>query len=152
MFSQRAILLFLCSASMVNALLVFELDCTNIQTPCTNDCYAVYVGHRTQRLTWPGEGRSLSDVHRSAAGCKQGVCCGANPKMDPPDQTQVSCDEYPFASMTQGGQGASLRCVNLAENTEEGRRLGLLLTNAGGCHHQECTFQFGIDMDTVQGL
>lgn len=38
----------------------------------------------------------------------------------PPNMTSPSCDEYPFASTVQGGTGATVAWVPLAENTAQG--------------------------------
>ncbi|KAL9120584.1 MAG: hypothetical protein Q9187_002862 [Circinaria calcarea] len=56
---------------------------------------------------------------RTASGCNRTPCSNTGY-----GRFGNSCDEFPFASVTQGGAGATLRCVDSTENSSEGGQLG----------------------------
>jgi hypothetical protein len=59
--------------------------------------------------------------------------------MKKPSSSEDSCDEYPYASTTEGGKGAMLRCTNLEQNTDEGRVLNTLFSSE--CRNNPCAFE-----------
>jgi Deoxyribonuclease NucA/NucB len=82
--------------------------------------------------------------YTSVSKANRKIACGADPFKDgskpgPPDGTfnkkkktrtggtRTSCDEYPFASSVQGGNGAIVRGVKLAENLSQGGQLSAFL-------------------------
>lgn len=50
---------------------------------------------------------------RTASGCSRNPCNDKNLKFG---KFGNSCDEFPFASVKEGGPNAYLRCVNINEN------------------------------------
>ncbi|KAH7563853.1 hypothetical protein BM1_00900 [Bipolaris maydis] len=58
--------------------------------------------------------------------------------MATPNTDETSCDEYPYASVVEGGSGAILRCTQLIENTAEGTALSGFFSSV--CGNQPCTF------------
>ncbi|KEQ90625.1 hypothetical protein AUEXF2481DRAFT_83841 [Aureobasidium subglaciale EXF-2481] len=58
--------------------------------------------------------------------------------MAKPNADENSCDEYPFASVTEGGTGAILRCTEGVENTAEGNALNGFLNSR--CKYRPCSF------------
>jgi hypothetical protein len=79
-----------------------------------------------------------SGVRRSAADCVSPNLCG-NGKMKKPSSSENSCDEYTFASTTEGGKEAMLRCTTLKQNTDEGRALNALFSSK--CRNNPCAFE-----------
>jgi hypothetical protein len=55
-----------------------------------------------------------------------------------PNPDEDSCDEYPYASVIEGGSGTILRCTEEEENKTEGRQLQGFLSRE--CGQQACTF------------
>jgi hypothetical protein len=55
-----------------------------------------------------------------------------------PSAEEDSCDEYPYASVVEGGSGAILRCTQLSENTGEGSDVGAFYSST--CGREPCTF------------
>lgn len=49
-----------------------------------------------------------------------------------------SCDEYPYASVVEGGSGAILRCTAGDENSAEGSDLSRFYSSV--CGNEPCTF------------
>lgn len=89
-----------------------------------------------QILNYNGpDGQSSS--RRSAAGCVSPSPCG-NGKMATPNADETSCDEYPYASVVEGGSGAILRCTELGENSAEGSALSGFYSST--CGNEPCTF------------
>ena len=78
-----------------------------------------------------------SDARRRAAGCVSPTPC-RNGKMATPGPDEDTCDEYPFASVVEGGSGAILRCTSSDENTAEGSRLSGFYSSV--CGNEPCTF------------
>ncbi|KAK3578781.1 hypothetical protein CHS0354_030197 [Potamilus streckersoni] len=85
-------------------------NCGNMPNVCANIRNAINNNGKTrnlQRIT------SRSQIRRNRrASCGRLRC--------PRGQ---SCDEYPFASTSQGGRGATIRCVPAAENSSQGGQL-----------------------------
>ncbi|KAL3836340.1 hypothetical protein ACJMK2_021773 [Sinanodonta woodiana] len=85
-------------------------NCGNMPNVCANIRNAINNNRKTrnlQRIT------SRSQIRRNRrASCGRLRC--------PRGQ---SCDEYPFASTSQGGRGATIRCVPAAENNSQGGQL-----------------------------
>ncbi|KAF4304419.1 hypothetical protein GTA08_BOTSDO07869 [Botryosphaeria dothidea] len=53
-----------------------------------------------------------------------GTSDAAYPELNGPDGSQRSCDDFPWAATQQGGAGASLRCVSLDDNSDQGDQFG----------------------------
>lgn len=130
---------------------MLNLDCTEYPGPCNNDCYAVFVANKQQVqydplvnsdladtcfqiLNYPGSG--ASDLNRRKAGCSRNPC--NKNKMAKANSDENSCDEYPFASVTEGGSEAILRCTEGVENTAEGNALNGFLNSR--CKYKPCSF------------
>lgn len=93
-----------------------------------------------QILNW--ENDSKSDARRRAAGCVSNSPC-KNGNMDTPTPSEDSCDEYPFASVVEGGGRAILRCTGLGENQAEGSAFSGYLSSNEGCGGDPCTVMLG---------
>lgn len=63
----------------------------------------------------------VRDNRRKASGCSKNPCNKSNQSFA---KFGNSCDEFPFASVKEGGRGAHLRCVKKGENSS---RVFLLL-------------------------
>ncbi|KAI1111687.1 deoxyribonuclease NucA/NucB-domain-containing protein [Nemania sp. NC0429] len=96
----------------------FEWDCTNSLGPCNNACYAVNHGLAPGTLTYDSDANNRGP-RRTASGCNRTPCSNTGY-----GATGNSCDEFPFASVQEGGNGAILRCVDSTENSSEGGQLG----------------------------
>ncbi|KAL3836341.1 hypothetical protein ACJMK2_021808 [Sinanodonta woodiana] len=85
-------------------------DCTNMPNVCQNIRNAINSGktRSLQRIT----DQNQIKKNRQAA-CGKVTCTAPN----------NSCDEYPFASTSQGGAGATTKCVPLSENNSQGGQL-----------------------------
>jgi hypothetical protein len=116
---------------------MLNLDCSNYPGPCNNDCYAAYVANKPLTLNYNGPD-GQSDARRRAAGCVSPSPC-TNGRMATPSAEETSCDEYPYASVVEGGSGAILRCTELGENTGEGSALSGFLSSV--CGNEPCTFE-----------
>lgn len=94
----------------------FNWNCNPTPDTCNNACYLLYAyGEDIGTLSFdPNVSRRRK--RRTASGCSRNPC---NNKKLPYGKSGSSCDEYPFASTYQGGQGASLRCVSPTENSRE---------------------------------
>lgn len=107
-----------CVAPVVHGM-NFGWNCQNTPEACKNACYAVRCG-TTQQITFLTRGDSDdSDNQRKRAGCG-GSPCGVLPWAS----AGSSCDEYPFASVEEGGWNAYQRCIPLIENQRQGAQLG----------------------------
>ncbi|KAI8949396.1 deoxyribonuclease NucA/NucB-domain-containing protein [Xylaria longipes] len=96
----------------------FEWDCTNSLGTCNNACYAVNHGLASGVLTYDSDANNR-DPRRTASGCNRTPCTNTGYS-----QYGNSCDEFPFASVQEGGNNAILRCVDSTENSSEGGQLG----------------------------
>lgn len=85
----------------------FDWDCTNSITTCNNACYAVYTAGKPGTLTYDNNAAN-ANTRRTQSGCNRNPCNNQNLKYK---ATGTSCDEYPFASTTNGGPNAILRCT-----------------------------------------
>jgi hypothetical protein len=57
--------------------------------------------------------------------CKGGRCCTRQRKADGPNKGyKLSCDEYPFASADEGGNGAHVGCIVDFQNDVQGYSIG----------------------------
>ncbi|PKY06704.1 hypothetical protein P168DRAFT_280092 [Aspergillus campestris IBT 28561] len=116
---------------------MLNLDCTEYPGPCNNNCYAAYVANKPLILTYNGpDGKSGG--RRSAAGCVSPSPC-RNDKMKKPTQYDDTCDEYPYASVEEGGPDAIIRCTRGHENSKEGRDLSSFFRST--CGNKRCTFR-----------
>ncbi|KAL3836343.1 hypothetical protein ACJMK2_021776 [Sinanodonta woodiana] len=87
-----------------------DFDCTNMPRVCRNIRNAIAKG-KTRRLQRITDSKQILKNRRAA--CGKVTCKGIN----------NSCDEYPFASTSQGGAGATTMCVPLSENNSQGGQL-----------------------------
>ncbi|KAL3836380.1 hypothetical protein ACJMK2_021813 [Sinanodonta woodiana] len=87
-----------------------DFNCTNMPRVCQNIRNAIASGktRSLQRIT----DKNQIKKNRQAA-CGKVTCTAPN----------NSCDEYPFASTSQGGAGATTMCVPLSENNSQGGQL-----------------------------
>ncbi|KAK3578786.1 hypothetical protein CHS0354_030202 [Potamilus streckersoni] len=83
--------------------------CTNMPNICQNIKNAINSGktRNLQRITDPDQIKKNRQNACGHVSCKKGD----------------SCDEYPFASTSQGGTGATTMCVPLSENNSQGGQL-----------------------------
>ena len=79
--------------------------------------------------------QGASPANRKAAGCTPNPC---GSKINQPSSGETSCDEYPFASTSQGGRGALLRCTVAGQNMGEGGALGRFFQKY--CGSSNCEF------------
>jgi Deoxyribonuclease NucA/NucB len=110
MISQLVILIAVASLALAAN---FDWDCTNSLATCNNACYAIYCKKFPSKLTYDSN-QSNRPPRRTASGCNKTPCTNTGYKA-----FGNSCDEYPFASTTQGGKGAILRCVDASENSSK---------------------------------
>ena len=89
----------------------FDWDCTNSIDTCNNACFAINCKGAAATLTYDSK-KENRGPRRDASGCN------ARPCMTNDDYGQYgdSCDEYPFASVKEGGKDAILRCVDISDN------------------------------------
>lgn len=78
-----------------------------------------------------------SKARRRAAGCVSPSPCG-NGKLVTPGSGEKTCDEYPYASVVEGGSGAILLCTSDTENSAEGSDLEAFFNSV--CTLEPCTF------------
>ena len=79
--------------------------------------------------------QGASSDNRKAAGCVPNPC-GSD--INQPKSSETSCDEYPFAGTSQGGEGSLLRCTIPKQNTGEGGALGRFFQKK--CGTKNCEF------------
>ncbi|MCJ1467188.1 hypothetical protein MMC07_005811 [Pseudocyphellaria aurata] len=108
---MKLIFSLLALSSVVAAARLFEWNCRNSLGTCNNACFAVNCKGAPSTLTYdkntaPRSGR------RTASGCKRTPC--SNTRYG---RFGHSCDEFPYASVKQGGKGAILRCVDGTDNS-----------------------------------
>ncbi|THX61334.1 hypothetical protein D6C97_08284 [Aureobasidium pullulans] len=135
------------------------LDCTNFPESCNNDCYGIYGPPRLpSSLTWDQPSSSVERNRRRGSGCTMSnglSACNANSGVSPYNNDGPTCDEYPYASTSQGGMaGATLRCMSRSDNSAEGGHLrGNLYRKPianGGCGNvAPCSFTVAVDMNTI---
>ena len=113
MFNSRQ-LIILITASLALAQ-DFDWDCTNSLAPCNNACYAIHCKGSPYYLNYDND-PTTRPPRRTASGCNKTPCSNAQLSYS---NFGNSCDEFPFASTTQGGTGAILRCVDATENSSK---------------------------------
>lgn len=91
----------------------FDLDCTNALDTCNNMCYAINCKGSPTLLTYDSNNANRGP-RRTASGCNRTPCTNTHYS-----SFGNSCDEYPFASTTQGGTGAIMRCVDSSESSSK---------------------------------
>jgi hypothetical protein len=91
----------------------FDWDCTNSLAPCNNACFAVNCKGSPTTLNYDSNAANRGP-RRTASGCNRSPCSNTRYR-----SFGNACDEYPFASTTQGGAGAILRCVDSSENSSK---------------------------------
>ncbi|RMZ28657.1 hypothetical protein D0859_07266 [Hortaea werneckii] len=118
-------------------ILAFDWDCSRAPACCNNACYLLYVyGTRRATLTYGGPGTSGDQRRRS--GCSRRPCANNNL---PYGQSGNTCDEYPYASTNEGGQGASLRCVPSGDQNREGADLSAFYSSFGNAAAKGLEFE-----------
>ncbi|KAF2669835.1 hypothetical protein BT63DRAFT_454015 [Microthyrium microscopicum] len=105
----------------------FDWDCTHSLATCNNACYAFHCRGITHALTYDKNEKNRGPRRRDSG-------CALQPCTQGPTQATYgkfgnSCDEYPFASTHEGGDDATLRCVDSTENSSEGGQLGNFYKN-----------------------
>lgn len=88
----------------------FDWNCMNSLGPCNNACYRVNCKNTPLPFNYDKD-MSHRPNRRTRSGCARQPCTHTHYK-----SFGNSCDEFPFASVTQGGDGATLRCVDSSEN------------------------------------
>lgn len=96
----------------------FGWNCQNTPQACQNACYAVRCGSPSITFLTRGDPEDTDD-QRKRAGCSGSPC-----SILPWAGAGTSCDEYPFASVEEGGWEAYQRCIPLIENQRQGGQLG----------------------------
>ena len=97
----------------------FDWDCTNSLAPCNNACFSVNCRGSPNTLNYDSN-EANRGPRRTASGCNRTPCTNTHY-----GSFGNSCDEYPFASTTQGGAGAILRCVDSSENSSKSYKIVL---------------------------
>ncbi|EYE93635.1 uncharacterized protein EURHEDRAFT_516582 [Aspergillus ruber CBS 135680] len=115
-FSIFSIFFLVSSVTAAN----FAWDCTKSLGTCQNYCYAAKCGRMGRRRFTYDSNANARPGRRKASGCKRNPC---NDKKLKFGKFGNSCDEFPFASVKEGGRNAHLRCVNINENRSEGGQL-----------------------------
>ncbi|KAH8589587.1 hypothetical protein B0O99DRAFT_599726 [Bisporella sp. PMI_857] len=95
---------------------------------CYNTCLGIrsqlfkpgveYIGTQYQLLQYSGPG--TGDASRDDGPCKGGTCCSGI-------GSTYQCDEYPYASTYEGGDGAWAACIPQEQNSKQGATLGTFL-------------------------
>lgn len=81
--------------------------------------------------------------------------CGKNTQdpVDPYYKNGDECDEYPYASVTQGGTNAVLACTAGNENRDEGTQLATFYNAANGCGgNAPCNFDVMLKDGTYDNM
>lgn len=108
----------LLALSSVVTAINFDWNCQNSLAPCNNACFRVNCRGTPLPFNYDSD-MSHRGPRRTRSGCNRTPCSNTNY-----GRFGNSCDEFPFASVTQGGTGATLRCVDGSENSSEGGQLG----------------------------
>ena len=108
MFNLRQLTIILTTVTLALAQ-NFDWDCTNSPGPCNNACFAINCKGSPGSLTYDSNAANRGP-RRTASGCNRTPCTNTRYR-----SFGNSCDEYPFASTTQGGAGTILRCVDSPE-------------------------------------
>ncbi|KAG2414746.1 hypothetical protein HFD88_003938 [Aspergillus terreus] len=138
-----SLFLLLSLAILVHCQANFAWNCANSRQACINACFAVQCGNANPIQTRGPPGSSTAQ--RKRAGCAGSIC---NALTAPHPVIGPSCDEFPFASSTEGGDGAYLRCIPAADNYSQGGQLsGFFVVNgvvAGGQYYTFITNSVGL--------
>ncbi|PYI33527.1 hypothetical protein BP00DRAFT_469914 [Aspergillus indologenus CBS 114.80] len=120
-------LLFVLVVMEVVAQINYSQNCANSIGTCQNACWAVLCNRVTRMVTYDSN-RANQAPRRRASGCSRNPCNNNNL---PYRRFGNSCDEYPFASVREGGAGAKLRCVPKGQNDSQGGQLSAFYRNSG---------------------
>lgn len=101
----------LLALSSVVAAVNFDWNCQNSLGPCNNACFRVNCRGTPLPFNYDSN-LANRGPRRTRSGCNRTPCSNTNYR-----RFGNSCDEFPFASVTQGGTGATLRCVDSTENS-----------------------------------
>ncbi|ODM15264.1 hypothetical protein SI65_09205 [Aspergillus cristatus] len=116
LFSIFSLFLILSGVTEAN----FAWDCTKSIGTCQNYRYAAKCGRMgRRRFTYDSNAKARPGC-LTASGCSRNPCNSKNLKFF---KFGNLCDEFPFASVQEGGRNAHLRCVNINENRSEGGQL-----------------------------
>ncbi|PWN44862.1 hypothetical protein IE81DRAFT_320832 [Ceraceosorus guamensis] len=110
----------LAAASAASAATV-TFDCSKVPNICSNDCYALKCAGKPSTLH---RNSAAATDNRNHNACKSPNRCSGNP------DDSNSCDEYPYASTSEGGAGAVTRCVPAHENSVQGGTLSSFYTRS----------------------
>ena len=91
-------------------------DCSVTPYACTNMCWGAYCSNYEVSLNFDAPSEDTKKQRRTKAGCKPNPnrCNKPNNGADP---TNISCDEYPFASTSNADDvQAVTRCVPSSDN------------------------------------
>ncbi|MCJ1470175.1 hypothetical protein MMC07_008820 [Pseudocyphellaria aurata] len=113
----------LLALSSVVAAATFDWNCENSLGPCNNACFRVNCKGTPLPFNYDSD-MSHRGPRRTKSGCNKTPCTNTKYK-----KYGNSCDEFPFASVKQGGDGATLRCVDGSENSSEGGQLSNFYKN-----------------------
>jgi Deoxyribonuclease NucA/NucB len=94
---------------------VFDWDCTKSIKTCNNACYAIHCRGAHSTLTYDSD-KKADDDRRKLSGCDANPC-NTKPTKDTYGKFGGTCDEFPFASVKEGGKDATLRCVPGPDNS-----------------------------------
>lgn len=134
LFNIFSLFVFISSVTAVS----FSWNCGKSLGTCQNYCYAATCGRmRNKKFTYDSNAK-VRDARRKASGCSKNPC---NNKKLPFGKHGNSCDEFPFASVKEGGKGAHLRCVRKGENSSEYTpRFFVRVSVVNGCQAREDNF------------
>ena len=120
-FSRSALFALAAYTTGVLSQAAFDWDCTNSLGTCNNACYAIVCNNYPSTLIYDADPTNR-DPRRTASGCNQNPCNSAISYAS----FGTSCDEFPFASVQEGGTSAILRCVDPTENSSKPNFLRIL--------------------------
>jgi hypothetical protein len=110
MFSKIILPLLLLTTTTFS--LDFTYDCTSARGPCLHYCFTAFCRGFTSNYTFHYDNNPSNYPRRQQfSGCSQNPCSYVYYNRTGGD----TCDEFPFASTTEGGSGARLRCVDRDE-------------------------------------
>ena len=88
-------------------------DCAVTPGICTTMCWGAYCAGFDVQLSYDKASKATKRARRAKAGCGSGNRCGDQS----PDPEGSSCDEYPFASVSEADHDDQVnRCVPPSEN------------------------------------
>lgn len=87
-------------------------DCSVTPGACTNMCWGAYCSGYEVSLSYDQASTPVKRARRAKAGCGRGNRCGDQS----PDPDGGSCDEYPFASVSEADDVQQVnRCIPSSE-------------------------------------